>query len=114
MGRAPNMVRVRARSPDRWASVTQHRTPRASAAAANPGQRSSSRVSGQLTVPVLTGGVRLASASSQGAEPDVSCRSNSSARSGWLAARTTGSVSRQTADVAPEQPGTCRDTSPTS
>ena len=43
------MVRVRARSPDRWASVTQHRTPRASAAAANPGQRSSSRVSGQLT-----------------------------------------------------------------
>src|SRR5216684_5196952 len=114
------MVRVSACSPDRWASVTQHRTPRASAAAANPGQRSSSRVSGQLIVPVLARASvlasvsRLARASSQGAEPAVSCSSNSSARSGWLAARTTGSAPRQTAEVAPEQPGTCRETSPTS
>ena len=67
---------------------------------------------GRPSRPSLQTVVRLARASSQGAEPTVSCSSNSWARSGWLAARTTGSASRQTAEVAPEQPGTCRDTSP--
>src|SRR5207247_4338487 len=43
-----------------------------------------------------------------GPEPLLSCRSASSARSGWVAAALTTSPSRQTAACAPEQEGTCR------
>ena len=99
------MVSVMPSGPGWCTRVTQQRTPRRSAAAPKPGQRGSWRVSGQLTV------VPEASASRQGASPVPCCSSNSSSRSGWLAARAVSSPERHSAQLAPEQAGTCRDTS---
>src|SRR5439155_19149288 len=61
-----------------------------------------SSVSGQLTP------APASAASTSGPEPLLSCRSASSARSGWVAAALTTSPSRQTAACAPEQEGTCQ------
>ena len=86
--------------PDWWIRVIEERTPRASAAALYAGQRSSSRVSGVQT------GFPVARASVTGPPPELRSIAASSARSGWLAAKTAGSPSCHRVALAPEHPVT--------
>ena len=103
--RADGPARVGSGLRNRQARVTEQRTPWASAAWAYSGQRSSSSVSGQWAAsPVasaVVSGPRRASTSTS-----VRCE-----MSGWVAAMISGSPSRQSVAVAPEQAGTRRDAS---